>query len=439
MRGALLMAFHLSAVASCTSDSDCSLNGVCNVTSGTCACDAAWLGARCQTLHLLPAERSSGLRLRGSTDASAAPSAITTQAPVLRNISTWGGAVQYSEEDGLWHMWASQMVGFCGIQSWSTNSQLVHATSDTPTGTYSLAPSVASMEINGSRPSGINNSVVFPRFAHEADVTRGPNGEWVMYFVMNKAPDAAEECNTTTGVSVAQIPAGERRYGGMLRYRGDQPTYMSVSPSANGPWGSPRVVLPVNNFSNADSNLAAVIRANGSAVGLWRVRTFPPAAVGGSSRIHLLTAADWRDPDTYKVAREELFPEVGYRGAEDPHVYLDARGHFHAIFHHMDDADCPDVDELPACGAHAFSADGLVWTYGGVAFGRSVTFTDTGAAFDFVRRERPHMVFAKDGTTPVAVTNGVAFADQPAPAPYGTESATYTLLQPVSAPASVML
>ena len=71
----------------------------------------------------------------------------------------------------------------------------------------------------------------------------------------------------------------------------------------------------------------------------------------------------------------------------------------------MDDADCPNVDDLPACGAHAFSADGRAWTYGGVAFGRSVTFTDTGAAFDFVRRERPHMIFAEGTRTIIGLVN----------------------------------
>lgn len=414
-----------SSSSSCASDLDCSLNGLCTPSTGVCVCDAAWRGDKCQTLRVLPAERSSGLRLRGTTDRSAADAGV---APSLRNISTWGGAVQHCEEDGLWHMWASQMIGFCGIQSWSTNSQVVHATSDSPTGMYKLAPT--------SGGTGINSSVVWPRFAHEPDVTRGPSGEWVMYFVMNPAPEAAEDCTNTSASAEAVRSGGSG--GNSLRYRGDQPTYMSMARSAVGPWSPPQVVIPVNNFSNADSNLAAVITGNGSVVGLWRVRTFPPAAVGGSSRIHLLTASDWSDPSTYVVAREELFPDVGYRGTEDPHVYRDARGGFHALFHHMDDADCADVDELPACGAHAFSADGVAWTYGGVAFGRTVTFTDTGAAFDFARRERPHMVFAKDGTTPVAVTNGVAFANQPAPAPYDTESATYTLLQPINTPSGAL-
>ena len=454
LRALCFVVLACAAHASCSSDMSCSLNGVCAHPTGQCVCDTAWTGDRCQTLRVLPADRASGLRLRGNTDRSddatagsssssavpAAPSSSSSSSTggagvPPRNISTWGGAVQYSEEDGLWHMWASQMRGFCGIQSWSTNSQVVHATASSPRGAYALAPTAGG--------TGANSSIVWPRFAHEADVTRGPGGEWVMYFVMNPAPEAEEDCSnlTTTRATTAShkaAAAGGLVGSGNLRYRGDQPTYMSVAQSAVGPWSSPQVVIPVNNFSNADSNLAAVIRTNGSVVGLWRVRTFPAAAPGGSSRIHLLTASDWRDPASYTVAREELFPGVGYRGTEDPHVYRDARGGFHAIFHHMDDADCPNVDDLPACGAHAFSADGRAWTYGGVAFGRSVTFTDTGAAFDFVRRERPHMIFGKDGTTPVAVTNGVAFADQPAPAPYDKESATYTVLQPVNAPASAL-
>lgn len=30
----------------CTSDANCSLNGVCDAGSGLCACDAPWRGAR---------------------------------------------------------------------------------------------------------------------------------------------------------------------------------------------------------------------------------------------------------------------------------------------------------------------------------------------------------------------------------------------------------
>ena len=41
-----------AAAATCSSDLDCQLNGVCQ--SGTCHCDAAWSGASCESLRLSP-------------------------------------------------------------------------------------------------------------------------------------------------------------------------------------------------------------------------------------------------------------------------------------------------------------------------------------------------------------------------------------------------
>jgi len=40
----------------CSSHWDCSLNGVCDDTSGKCNCRAAWSGESCTSLNLLPLE-----------------------------------------------------------------------------------------------------------------------------------------------------------------------------------------------------------------------------------------------------------------------------------------------------------------------------------------------------------------------------------------------
>jgi hypothetical protein len=50
------------------------------------------------------------------------------------------------------------------------------------------------------------------------------------------------------------------------------------------------------------------------------------------------------------------------------------------------------------------------WTVSGAAYGNTVEFTD-GTSFAFVRRERPHLVWAlgQEGVTPVALTNGVLY------------------------------
>jgi len=127
----------------CATDEDCSLNGVCD-GNNLCRCDVAWTGDRCQTLVLEPTTRTAGLR---ETDAGGA------------NVSTWGGAVVLNDAatPPIFHMWASEMAGGCGIQSWRTNSRIIHATST----------------------DGVHferKELVFEAFAHE------PTGEWVMWY-----------------------------------------------------------------------------------------------------------------------------------------------------------------------------------------------------------------------------------------------------------------
>ena len=70
------------------------------------------MGDRCQTLALLPTGRKTGLRLTNGRDG---------------NISTWGGGI-LQDENGVYHMWAAEMLEGCGIDSWTTNSHIVHAT-----------------------------------------------------------------------------------------------------------------------------------------------------------------------------------------------------------------------------------------------------------------------------------------------------------------------
>ena len=61
-------------------------------------------------------------------------------------------------------------------------------------------------------------------------------------------------------------------------------------------------------------------------------------------------------PGQYVLEHSDLFPGVGV--VEDPHVWLDVRGRFHALFHH--ETGCPTTPwgGKMNCGGHAFSLDG---------------------------------------------------------------------------------
>ena len=90
---------------------------------------------------------------------------------------------------------------------------------------------------------------------------------------------------------------------------------------------------------------------------------------------------------------------------EDPDVWVDEGGHYHAVFHRGTGCTVPWV-----CVGYAFSLDDKTWHYpfvnGSVAAGWNASTVD-GGMLVFNRREWPHIVLGKDGATPVALTNGV--------------------------------
>ena len=81
------------------------------------------------------------------------------------------------------------------------------------------------------------------------------------------------------------------------------------------------------------------------------------------------------------------------RRPQDPFVWQDKRGNFHALFHKF-------TDEHPDCGGHAYSRDGRQWVLHNTAAYTTTITTAAGEAHHFARRERPHLLFAEDGTTP---------------------------------------
>ena len=278
------------------------------------------------------------------------------------------------------------------LDSWADNSQVVYAVSDTPSGAYTRM------------------GVAIENESHEPNVVRDPTtGEYVM-FMCAETGGGGDNCNATRS---AQL---DGQLGGA-----NFATFMTTASKPEGPWAKHhQLVIGLEDWHTRDANLAAVILENGSLVGLFRAS--PPGS--GGSRIHLATAVKYSDPSTWTLHEADLFAPLASGEpftAEDPFVYRDAKGRFHAIFHQF--AGCVDAGAtIPACGSHAYSADGKAWTYGGVAFNRTVQFTD-GSSFDFNRRERPHLVFAKDGTTPLALSSGVT---------YDGVGHAYTLVQPIA-------
>ena len=118
-----MLAVVLAVVAGCTTDLDCSLNGVC--TNTACACDAPWGGASCGVLQFSPAPTV----------------AAYGESP---NVTSWGGTPLLGDEpDAAWHLYVVEIEGAgCGLAQWKAQSTVVHAISSSPAGPYTRASTV---------------------------------------------------------------------------------------------------------------------------------------------------------------------------------------------------------------------------------------------------------------------------------------------------------
>ena len=188
----------------CESAFDCSFNGECEPATGSCKCDAAWGGPRCGELNLLPVDPAHpGLRFVDEAG---------------RNVSTWGAPMLRDDATGVWHAWASEMEQGCGINSWRTNSHIVHATAPAPGGPWA------------------RKEEVFSAFAHEPDVVLGPDGELVMlfsYFAFSNASDGCAEC--ADGCTLSQPQKGGCGPDSSHSFR----QMMAISPGFDQPFGEP--------------------------------------------------------------------------------------------------------------------------------------------------------------------------------------------------------
>ena len=420
-----------SAGGGCKTRADCGYLGEC--TGGACVCEPPWKGPECNGLDLGPA------------------------APGLHEdrTSSWGGSVLHGD-DGRLYMYAAEMVAHCGIQAWTRNSRVIVASADNQSAAFRF------------------EKELFGVFSHEPAATRAPTGEYVIFFTTTTlgcgsygacvpqsicggmgnqttcspgGPVCWTECDGRNGTPKA-CHDNRTEASPLARF----PTFMSWSKNPLGPFTEPVMVyngsdgggsLPGHPFPPAtgDTNMAAVILADGSLVGMWRGdrKSFDvkPNVIQYEFSV---TASDWRDAATYHwghaTAESNIFPglvpagQTKTCGIEDPTLWLGADGVIHAVVHNW------------RAGGHAASADrGRSWRwYGGNCSGKagpsSVDWSRSVWPESFVfaaepgklvkpgRRERPHCIVDPRTRRVTAITNAVQL---------GGADITQTLVQPTKA------
>lgn len=381
---------------------DCSLNGDCN-SSGSCACDPAWTGPACAQLRF--------------------GKAPTVPALYRQDNSTWGLSI-IEDADGTYHGFAAAFYGQCGLDSWQSNSLIWHLRASSPTGPFVNEtvvnaagdetpyfrhnPTVAYHAVSRTyvlAHIGCGNGTIQPRFSHcSGGVTPG----------------------TTDGVS--PVAAGE--HTGAMVSTGTCTSYDSnalVSSSLEGPWQEVGLTAPDagSAWPNSEDNPSPLMLSNGSVLIMFRsyngTSGSPTHSVIGIARS---TAASWdgnyTNPTHPILGSGPEGDSAPFQQLEDPFFWRDARG-YKALFHTM--GACKSV------GCFAFSQDSYTWHMTsddidgvGYAYSPTVIYTN-GSAHSFHRRERPHLVFASDGVTPVALANGVQ--------PFSANDHTYSLVVPL--------
>lgn len=84
-----VLATLVAATSSCSTNSECQYNGVCQAQ--TCSCDPGWKGSTCGELDLLPSS------FEGTGAYGFSP-----------NVSSWGGAPLLV--NGTYHLYVAEMI-----------------------------------------------------------------------------------------------------------------------------------------------------------------------------------------------------------------------------------------------------------------------------------------------------------------------------------------
>jgi len=448
----------------CQNDMDCRLNGLCEDT--VCKCDAAWMGSNCNLLNLLPAPNH--YSFHGKT----------------KDKTSWGGSVlshspneqkksqDEQESDVTFYMYAAEMTNSCGLRDWKTNSAVVVATSNDPAGPYVEQEQIISTWAHNPQaihiPKGDSSAegeedvwAVYTLGDGDGTPIHGPprdciDGDNEGAFI----PDLDEMSLSPRTLVQHEATLRSRRLNSSNNNENTNKTvhftihYSTESPlgpfqkhtatildfpshyAFPGNWNPAPVVLPPND--NGKHGVRIMVHTN------------YPTEWSGSV---IIEASSWKGP--YRPITRDITSCV--KCQEDPYVWLDHRGYWHALFHRIFDPihttttpplpldesldekdddyynnqkphnhnDKPNPIPSPGwSGGHAYSIDGLVWSDIERCYTTKVRFQD-GTSREMLRRERPKLIFDhanNNKNVPTHLVNGVMDSV------YGT----YTLVTPLN-------
>ena len=163
MIGALLVLTHQPGLllASCTTDLECSLNGVCS--AGACVCDKPWRGPSCAEMGY-----------------ATTPASGRDLYPVNRSHNTWNGPI-VGPVDGLYHIYDPLYGNYTGIKSLFRVQYIMHGVAPRITGPFdwSARPTIA----GGINPAALaynstSGETVYTLWDGGVRAAPTPDGPW---------------------------------------------------------------------------------------------------------------------------------------------------------------------------------------------------------------------------------------------------------------------
>jgi hypothetical protein len=318
--------------------------------SAPIACDPGFSGPSCATLTPLPSPVAGAL-----DDAQA---------------SYWDGSA-IEDASGSWHLFASRFVNGCGLSSWTTNSECVHAVAATPLGPFQV------------------DSVVTPAFCHNPVIRRADDGTYLLYSIGAPVDPSMLVTNCQGGVTLATVPTTSNPSTCDIR--------VQSAPSLTGPWQAAMTFTSSGSIPLCPTNPAPVVEGGG-AVALY-FRAYQAGGDAGVTELLFGTEAPaWSGPYAFGALRP-LFERQG----EDPFVWRSNDGSLRMLFN--------DKFTSPTeVGGFAIRGDGGEWAPAGNVYGLDISLQD-GTTLHAARRERPSIAWTADGAGAVLYTGVVPTAD----------------------------
>ena len=205
-------------VAGCTSDLECSLNGVCQ--DEVCECDRAWSGDACDRLAIMPH-----------------PDNYVPAYGWSPNVSSWGGNMIFEPKTQLWHLYVAEMAddagNFCGLHEWQSHSRVAHAVSKDPMGVFKKVDVALPQEAHNPSPMYLENG--------------SSVGPYLLFHIGSASAKTVSNCSgpaeNQQGIKPLDDPDA---HSALIRSDTGFSSFLHTASNPNGPW-TPQPAISCNN------------------------------------------------------------------------------------------------------------------------------------------------------------------------------------------------